>query len=433
MTLARTAILLLSAAAVRAQPPGCVPETPTSPADAYGGYDATGYKGAVVWNPTWDRAVSTVRGSDGAVRYRLRRASGPAAQTLYDSIEPLDDTPRGALFVAWRDGCGRIVDARGNQPWDREFSAFARSDLVGETVGRDSLSVRVRERDANGDGFRYLLFVRHRLVAVTPHLDRWQYSTTLNGNYALPPGIRHIAIRESGANGAFDARTLREVLAPTWRGVGGLLAYDASARLQYQYLMADDGDGLHLFTTDGQPIPLPRFHRLKQVHGFLRWKRSGDQFTSVFALTDTVRRTCRLVRRDLTPVVQDEIAWSGQDDCARPYGRGSESAAVLAFTNSAGTIQSYHIRDTVFARSARDVSGRLVHLFDTGALIVERTEAGSPVYRILAADGVTHLGEAFSGFEALGCGFVRVFRDGTWYTPYPDGSITTRLFFPFSC
>lgn len=79
--------------------------------------------------------------------------------------------------------------------------------------------------------------------------------------------------------------------------------------------------------------------------------------------------------------------------------------------------------------------GGCVRLLDTtGRPLVPECEAGEPSrWRVVGRDGRDLYAQRFEGFEHLGCGSVRLRRDGQWLQLQQDGTLSERLRFPFSC
>lgn len=80
----------------------------------------------------------------------------------------------------------------------------------------------------------------------------------------------------------------------------------------------------------------------------------------------------------------------------------------------------------------RFVRGRLEVRQASGLMVLR--EAGEPSrWRVVGRDGRDLYAQRFEGFEHLGCGSVRLRRDGQWLQLQQDGTLSERLRFPFSC
>ncbi|MCC7055454.1 MAG: hypothetical protein IT355_19425 [Gemmatimonadaceae bacterium] len=359
----------------------------------------------------------------------MRRARG-AHRTAYQSVAPLF-LGRGAVrYVGWRQGCATVLSARG-VPLVR--ATFRRLEQE-SGWSADTVMLRAYQEDSVGEGYRLLLAIRGRIVALSPRLYRRSYSQTLHAMTLLPPHLMLVASREEGGMGLVSRHTLREVLAPGFRGAGGL-AQVVDGQLADQFLIADDGAQLQLFRTDGRRVVLPAFHAVETMSRWsqLRWPA---KFIRVYATADTIRGTCRLYDGRLQPIVPEEIVtkreWGWR---CQQLNRHINDAPVqfLAFSDPQGVTHTYRVSRRAIVKVGRGVAGDAVYVFPDGAMILRRTTPDGLRYLVTAVDGTPFPGAEFTDINLLGCGFVWVKRDGKWYTPGSDGSVSERLGYPFSC
>ena len=70
----------------------------------------------------------------------------------------------------------------------------------------------------------------------------------------------------------------------------------------------------------------------------------------------------------------------------------------------------------------------------SGTMVVSMRSADDrTVYRIIGKSGQSLSDDTFDAFTNLGCSFLRVRLGETWYSIKHDGSLTTQMFYPFSC
>jgi hypothetical protein len=354
--------------------------------------------------------------------------------TLASHAHQRERLARG-VWVRWNAGCGTLISHSGRRLWTEQFDHVRGAYHLVSRTTRDSTWLRVDQVDSIGKGYRYVLLSRGRVAAVSPSRYRDSYSASLTDFTLLPAGLTRIASADSGGMGLLDGTTLHERLASRWRGVGGV-AFVADGKLVAPYLLADDGEQLHLFRTNGRRVAMPTFHRIETLDQWSRVNWRG-KFTRVFAVSDTLRGTCRLYDTRLRQIVPEEIATTRAIDwrCQRLSARMNEdSVQFLVFADTLGLTHSYRVGARAVTRMASDISGRAVYVFPNGAMIVRRPDAaGIASYESLRPDGTPFPNATFTDIKLLGCGFVWVMREGKWFSPGDDGSVSTRLGYPFSC
>lgn len=412
----------------------CVPDSTESHHKPYLGIETTGYKGALERNGIWFHDVRTYSADTDSVRFSLRRALVKPA-VRYESIEPATLGGRSTVYVGWRARCGEFINAQGRRLWPEMFSAVRGARALRQAEARDSVWLEVTQHDSLGDGIRYVIASRNRVIARSPRLYRKSYNQSLAPFTLLPENIVVVSSRDTSGVGAIDATTLEERLAPIWQGVGGL-AHVAGGQLANPYLLTDDGTQLRVFRTDGTPIDVPRFHRVEAIEGWSRLNWRGA-FTRIYALSDTISGTCRIFYGNMTPIVEETMRTSRDWDwkCQRLTALLScDSIEHLVFTDVAGMTQSYRVTGQSITRVAHNVPGNAVYVFRHGAMITKQVDAaGVATFRTLQPDGTPIAGATFSDVRVLGCGFVHAQRDGRWYTPYADGSVSAQIRIPVFC
>jgi hypothetical protein len=314
----------------------------------------------------------------------------------------------------------------------REFT----DDWPSDSVPRGTVRVRVR----TDSGYRLALLRRGRVVALSPHTYLTSYSASLS-DQPPPPGIRVLATRFENGMTAVRARTLRELLPPQYRGVGGLMVYNDRARQRHAYLLADDGTRLQAFTRLGRPITLPTFHRVLQPPHYWsrRWVR-GDRFRYVIALIDTIAGRCHLRRETLAPLIPEPIALprGAWDQCAvvhQPFGADTlRITRQVAFTDTLGRTAVYRIRRRTVRPSGVSYRGRLVYVLRGGSLLLEDSTASpSARFHVMRPDGTSVPEAEYEEIRYQGCDFMQVRRAGVWGMLSTDGRFSPGIKVPFSC
>jgi hypothetical protein len=382
----------------------------------------------------WWRDVRILfKGTDSA-RYTFRRARrGDAVR--YESIEPVPTGFHSTVWVAWRAGCGTIVSHTGRALWNETFTNLHQAMRFPSLVARQRAQLQADQIDSLGEGHRFVLVSRSRILSISPGRYRGAYSATLTDYTLLPDGVQRVATAMTDGMGLLDAATLRELIPARWRGVGGL-AFVVDGKLANPYLLSDDGAQLHLFHTSGAAVPLPAFHRVETIN---RWSSVNhrSRFTRIYALSDTVRNVCRLYDGRIRAIVAEEIATSRAKDWrCEQLSRlvNDDSVQFLVFADPRGITHSYRVGARAITPMAHDIAGEALHVFRNGAMIVRRSDAsGAARYETLRPDGTPYPNAVFTDIKVLGCGFVWVMRDGKWYSPGEDGGVSEKLGYPFSC
>ena len=121
--------------------------------------------------------------------------------------------------------------------------------------------------------------------------------------------------------------------------------------------------------------------------------------------------------------------WSS-DICPDFYEEGK-----LFFTNFQEETEAYQLgKDGNVIRLTKNIPGRLVTALESGELILQqKNKAGEQVYRITSADGTPLSSEEYEEFRYLGCGFMNIRHQGTWYAIGRNGKLSKDLRFPVSC
>lgn len=440
----------------------CVPDPQrTAVAEPYQGYQATGYKGAMERDTAWFAAVRPMAQPHGAVRYVFKHTP-PAQRVAFESIETLSLGGKTVGFAAYRQGCGALFDARG------KALAVPTFDVIEDEYTRNApphstlLKRKVFISKAVGTAFSYVRFTQGRLVASSPHQYLMDYSpvaiTSVNTELE---GLskKAVAISDTGGMGLLDLRSLREVLAPRWLGVGQITDFARSGQTGNKplpaYLLARDAQGLQLHRLDGQPIALPHFDRIGFVHGWYPQGRVPDapyvdpivvQTQELETHPDpagrerTTEGPCRLYDATLQPLLDTALPASA---CLHtPPGRDSHYFAYSAD----GKTEIYRKQLTAqhllkLERTATDIDGKLVYALDSGAMLLQ-TATPTPAqnqppqarpYRLVSPEGQDIPERRFDDFHHLSCGFVTVRKDEQRWMLNQDGSLSSGMRYPFSC
>lgn len=412
----------------------CVRPRERPNADVYAGVAPTGYRGGMEADERWMRDVRPVRTATGDTAYvfRRQRAKRPIR---YDSIEPLELSARRRLYLAWRDGCADLTSISG---WPLPLGPVAGARLADEGVTpygtTDSARVYLVGEDSLGRGERAVLLVRGHVVAQSPHLQRSSYSTTLYGT-GVPSGLLLVAARSEYGVGVMDPHTLRDVLAPVWRGASGVYWYDDRANERGAYLLADAGRELKLFRRDGTPVPLARFDTLHLQPVFFPVPKGRPPHAPVLVTRDSVTKSCRVYRWDATPIIADTMRIDEYGYCPRPRSWRSDTQPDfwLTFTDLHDRVQVYRIGASDIEHTGRDVDGVLAFAFGNGIMVVARGTGDARRFHVLRQDGSAIPDAVYEKFQHLGCGFTEVWKAGNWWSLLSDGSTDPRRRYPFSC
>lgn len=406
----------------------CVPQPPTGLDEAeeaaregYAGYQPTGDKGALERDALWWGAVRPVRREGRLTGYALRRADAAWRDAVYDSITPVAlGGPRHG-FIAGRGGCVRLLDTAG-RPLVPEWLEQIQVEGAVPGVSPDTVWLKLTAQTGpQRSAYTLVRFMRGRLVARAPgdYIGTHGASAmeTRHGLGALRGRFRGVSTAVDGRRGILRQSDLREIVPLQYQGVGALGLPEGS-RMRW-VLFADRPDVIHLFDTEGQRLEAPAFDRVEVVH-------SGQ--TSYLELVDGTRGICHLMN-DRGRLLVDAALPLASGRCPRFEGND----VALVFSDAQGRTHGYAwgSNGTVHPLFA-PVSGRLEVRQASGLMVLR--EAGEPSrWRVVGRDGRDLYAQRFEGFEHLGCGSVRLRRDGQWLQLRQDGSLSERLRFPFSC
>ncbi|MDR0215232.1 MAG: hypothetical protein LBJ15_14655 [Comamonas sp.] len=418
--------------------------------EPYTGYQATGYKGSMERDSAWFAAVRAISQPDGSKRYVFRQAPAKS-QPVFESIETLPLGGKAIGFIAYRQGCGDLLDAHGRSlglaPFNTLEAEFRSPDMANSVLLKRTVAVASSKSSAAEPEMAksYARFTHGKLIAISPH----QYHlgdglTSIDSANSELSASHLMAMHVSTPDGAgiLDLISLHEVLEPRWQGVGQISDHGGNIGKnglpEQSFLLGLDAAGLHLHTLQGKAIALPRFDRMKFQHS---WLSSGDRppasktrrDTSVLIQTlelDAKKQvlSCRLYNHDLQALVDEPIPAAY---CPHPGGRDN---AYFAYSTAAGT-QVYRKQHTDTGLSlqhvARDIPGKLIYLLDSGPLLLQT--AKQPPYQLVTPEGTEIADRSFDTVEHRGCGHIAVSRGGQRWMLRQDGSLSTTMTFPFSC
>lgn len=413
---------LLIAATLATAHADCQPDSaPERSEEAYTGYTPTGYKGAQERDVVWHREVRARSLPDGRHEYRLRHQ-----HTWYESIEPLAVGGRQPGFQVRRGGCTRLLDSTG-QPF--ALPAFTRLEAPYETQAGRGVLYKLYEADANGERYRYVRFVDGRLKAVSPHAYLMGYSASSLEQTYLRDGLTSIVIGPNDRHGVLDLETLKEIVAPEWRGVTGLglLPYDKRLR----YLLTDDGKTRTLFSADGRQQLLAGIEKIKLIPDWFPYQAGLDNADrAIIAVTENGGQSCRLFDINLNLLLPLTLR-TERGEC--PTWRGGQPAKYYIGETFDNQIHVYTLEAPTRLQARGTIAGRMATATTKGVVLARVDTPDGERYRAFAPDGTRANPQDFDEYRHLGCGFLEV-RIGTkWLTLYHDGSTTEKRFYPFSC
>ena len=406
--------------------------------DPYTGYTATGYKGGLERDPVWFRYVRPLEQA-GTTRYLLRQAPRSRQNLVYDSIEPIALGGGVYGFMAYTAGCGSLLDRTGAKIIDDVFGAL--EDPFGYAVdskGRPLTSAvrtwRLGNWESGNGRYSLVQFQKGKLLARAPH---WYDDIGLSGAWEsvdgrdsslqhrlITPGLQAVSInRHSTAPlyGVLRMADLTELLPLQYDAVGNL--HTARAKRGGQFIYARSGKEVAVFDLQGRPIATPAFQRFEEYQD-----NTANEPHSYVALVNDRNQTCRLYTTPMRPLIDDDLPLvSGK--C--PDFNSNDKH--LRYTDAAGWLHTYQFnRDASVARVGKALWGQLAVTLNK-ALIMRTGNPAAPVYRIVDLLGNDLTAAEFTEMNYLGCGFVRLKRGDTWYSVGQDGTLDTRMYFPFSC
>ena len=448
--------------AAAAQPPGpeagsittCTPNPQRAAiTEPYDGYQATGYKGSMEPDKAWFAAVKTVSLPNGGKRFVLRKAPAKP-QIAFESIETLALGGKAVGFIAYRQGCGELLDAKGQSLGVPAFDAL-QADLPSRDLPHSVLlkrTVVVAKPGAEPETANsYVRFTRGKLVASSPHqylLGDGLASISSANSELDASNLRAVHISEPVGAGILDLASLHELLQPRWSGVGQVInalgKVDKNGQLTPRFLLAMDSQGLHLHTAQGQPIALPRFDHIEMWPNWLpspagngngNGKRKAPDNPPLLIQTqelkaDKTPQSCRLYNEALQPLVDEPVPASY---CPRRSGRDSP---YFAYSTAAGTqvfLKQRSDQLLTLQRVGRNIKGKLIYPLDSGALLLESGEQTSqPTYRLVTPQGADIAERSFDTAELIGGGQIVVTRGKQRWMLRQDGSLSTTMTRPFS-
>ncbi|MDR1888902.1 MAG: hypothetical protein LBQ81_05915 [Zoogloeaceae bacterium] len=333
-------------------------------------------------------------------------------------------------FVAYRNGVGVLLNSRGERlisdtfdQFENGWAGWARMTRKEEATwlffydGRLRLAPRGYIRGGAGadEASGYRAFVLEK--------EGRQFSTLLrlkDMREVIPPFVGNMGV--FGFQGKLFNFTAEET--------GQALPTGISLRKDNSY-----GNTLRryrLYDKNWVPLLLPEFHDFEL-------QPTAD--TVFLVLYNYMDMSCRLYEErspgELMPTIDLALPFS-RGNCPR---FGSENRlfaqyadTVLIFArqppvNSAVLIG--RLPGEFFARTY--YSQTKVYTGD-GLLVIVRVERnGKPMYRVYKETGELLHEQWFEDAVDLGCGFLRVKHEGVWYSLRHDGTLTTKMYFPFSC
>ena len=426
---------------------------------AYDGYDGSGFK-----DKAWHRAVQTVqKGEKSFFRFKLPEAN---KKILYREILPI--TLGGGVkgFVAYLGegkGCGRLLNSFGIEYPVPRFGALSGdlSGYLGYLSGnffneaddeRPQKAVHLLLAQLQSGGFRYAIFEKGKLKKLSPK----DYDGEINVEpYSSAP--RNI-IRDlkSKKHGVIDAQTLQETISPKWDSITPIiinaealgdaplksrenLVYfwvtsskvkDKIAEKDQKSLPASLDSKHFLYTANGTQLKLAAFDSLKiQAWWFPISSGASNLDRTVIEASNEEKQSCRIYTTKLNPVLNEDIPFNKEEKRCPVY-RGYEYFAYQAHENKIKVFRTE--RGPRLIKSA-EIDGRLKFIFDQGAMVVSRLSAQGLRYRAVGPDGKYLSDLEFTGFHNKGCDFIELSGDTKIYSLLPDGSLSDKRYFPFSC
>ena len=419
--------------------------------EPYDGYQPTGYKGSMEPDKAWFAAVKTVSLPNGSKRFVFRNAPAKP-QIAFESIETLALGGKAVGFIAYRQGCGDLLDTKGQSLGVPAFDAL-QADLPSRDLPHSVLlkrTVVVTKPGAEPETANsYVRFTRGKLVASSPHqylLGDGLASISSANSELDASNLRAVHISEPVGAGILDLASLHELLQPRWSGVGQVInalgKVDKNGQPVPRFLLAMDSQGLHLHTAQGQPIALPRFDHIEMWPNWLpspagngNGKRKAPDNPPLLIQTqelkaDKTPQSCRLYNEALQPLIDEPVPASY---CPQRSGRDSP---YFAYSTAAGTqvfLKQRSDQLLTLQRVGRNIKGKLIYPLDSGALLLESGEQTSqPAYRLVTPQGADIAERSFDTAELIGGGQIVVTRGKQRWMLRQDGSLSTTMTRPFS-
>ncbi|MEL1266192.1 hypothetical protein [Pseudoxanthomonas putridarboris] len=395
--------------------------------------------------------------------------------SAWDFVQPLESGGM-VLQVAIRGSCLWLLDDTGQPlPVGDADHVLGSIDSVGRTVSDDpppgALFLLGFERSEADRGTSYLKAAR--LLRYSPEATRLSpllnaYPKLVDSPYRLydrptgyayetshfdlrfgTPGRLWIVQQQGGGFGVLDIERMNYVVPPIYAEIRGYQVSSNRERVGYWGALTLPGGA------DGEQPTITLFDRTG--------KRLLDEF-DITAIENTPHGNLQPVRiRDdglpfpetppinssrldtgnacvyLTPtgtLLEAPFAWPDHSQlCPAPNSDG-----LLTLRYGADKFSIYRITLNGSDASPErlkisDVHGRLITSDTHGLAIVAEGEVGALRYRIYDLTGKLLQPKHFDKFENLGCGHRRVHlaENDTWYSINLDGTLSTRLTYPFSC
>lgn len=367
----------------------------------------------------WRSAVRRQRGADGLVRYQVRPVgrAPPRDEAWYETVEPVGLGGRSLGFLLRRGGCQWLRDARAEA---LPLPAFKNLSTV-NPAGRAEGAARVVLVLDDDEQRLYAAFVDGRLQATSPRA----YARRSPANSLALWGPDHLRAESVGSEAGFgvlDLRTLQEVLAPRWAGVG-VLEFDAGRH----YLVADDGRSHTVFSADGSRRLLEGLGRLKVMRG--GWFRGGGPDSTMLAAWTGADR-CRIFDGDLKPVLPWPLP-ATHDQC--PSWQVDLGGPQLLAEGPDGRTHVFSKLSPTGAREVAVVDGVPFGISGTGYLVTRLPSGEGARYRVWSAAGEPLNGRDFEGARRAGCNGFEVLDAGSWKQLDGHGRVSERRSYPFSC
>ncbi|WP_374334387.1 hypothetical protein [Leeia sp.] len=396
--------------------------------EPYPGATPTGYKGAWVKDPVWQRNVRHRAGPDGRSQYRLRWQ-----RQWYASIEPIKLGANQYGYEVRDGGCLRLLNPAG-QPYPLPPYLSSHIQLVSQ---KDTGWLYTLRSGSGGDQHDlYVRFQQGQLQAVSPHRYARQFtSSTLQAEHLVYP-LTNVVVHASApqgrdGHGVLNLMTLQEVLAPRWLGISELYLSSDDGQESPHYLLTDDGQQQMLFSGDGQRQVLSGFHSLRLLPQALpAVPHLPPSSNAAYLVTEMGGQTCRLYGLDLTPLLVQPHRLRNGSCLTAPDQTGGLG---LAGETPDGILHFYTRQPDGTLRQTGQVNGSLAALTRTGNAVTRIDTPAGPRYRVYTFAAQPTHPQDFDDFRDLGCGFHEVRLGEQWLTLLPDGSTRTERYFPFSC
>lgn len=332
-------------------------------------------------------------------------------------------------FVAFRAGVGVLLDSRGKRLIPEPFQSFENNGKLVKIEQQGNTSVLLFHKgrlrpppqgyawvsdegtDPTGD---YRVFVLEK--------DGQQFKTFLRPKdmrEVIPPFIGNIVMQGFQGKRYFFAQEETGQALPT--GVSTLNGGRALWRYQ-------------LYDAKGTPLHLPEFHDYQLLH----------LVDTVLLVTYNYRdMSCRLYEEktdksgELVPTI--DLALPLQHGNCPYFGNGARLVVQYADTVLIFA-RTYFVNSAVLVGKLQgEFFGNVVDYSEDGdkvkqvTFVVKTARAGETKYRVYKENGELMHEQWFTDALDLGCGFLRVKDEGVWYSLRRDGSLTTEMYFPFSC